>query len=167
MADKRPCSASSATIVRFFYLDAYTAPVNYACKYPFKFRFNDAKSDRNCADDVADVVIWSLVEVGLGICAGSAPALRPLLRGVPLFHSSHGSAGKESGMDRARSPSILNLVALGNQGRVSVRCSTAPQHGDSESTKGFMRDEGVMITSEVVVRQGQRHSHYLKVYDSY
>ncbi|KAH7383437.1 hypothetical protein BKA64DRAFT_682334 [Cadophora sp. MPI-SDFR-AT-0126] len=53
--------ASTATIVRLRYLSSY-------------FHKNDYLYG------IADIVLWSIIELGLGLSAGSAAALRPLLR---------------------------------------------------------------------------------------
>lgn len=44
-------------------------------------------------DGLADIALWSVIELGLGLSAGSAAALRPLLRLIldleRVFHKPH------------------------------------------------------------------------------
>ncbi|KAK9770530.1 putative Integral membrane protein [Seiridium cardinale] len=57
--------ASSATLVRLRYLLHYSDPDNYLY--------------------VANIAICSIVESAIGIIAGSASALRPLVKYIPFF----------------------------------------------------------------------------------
>ena len=59
----RPCSASSATIVRFPYLHTLTDIDDFLYS-------------------TSDVAIWSTVETGIGITASAFATLRPLLRAI-------------------------------------------------------------------------------------
>lgn len=61
-------SASTATLVRLKYLATYNSPDNYLL-------------------NIANTAIWSIVESGLGLIAGSLATLRPLLKHIPFFRS--------------------------------------------------------------------------------
>ncbi|KAH6993574.1 hypothetical protein EDB82DRAFT_566878 [Fusarium venenatum] len=65
--------ASLCTIIRFPYVRYYTVPTNYLY-------------------NVTNIVIWSIVESGIGIVAGSLPSLRKLVSNHFHFDSSKGSA---------------------------------------------------------------------------
>ncbi|KAK7743560.1 hypothetical protein SLS53_004095 [Cytospora paraplurivora] len=69
--------ASAATIVRLPYLQFYNVPTNYLY-------------------NVANIVVWSIIECGIGIICGSMPSLRSLLKAW-LEKSTHdGSYGNDS-----------------------------------------------------------------------
>ena len=68
-------SASSATLVRLRYLLNYNTPDNYLY-------------------GIAGIALWSMIESGLGLIAGSLATLRPLLVRIFPFLNSHGSSGK-------------------------------------------------------------------------
>lgn len=53
-------------------------------------------------EDSAKIAIWAVTELMIGIFAGSAPALRPLLRYVP-FLSTHGTHDSSQGRGTVRS----------------------------------------------------------------
>lgn len=70
-------SASTATIIRIKYFRNYNQKTNYLRVYlPVK----GPQTANEIADGVANIVLWSVVELGIGLSAGSAAALRPLLR---------------------------------------------------------------------------------------
>ena len=113
--------------------------------------------------EVSDVLIWSMVETGVGISAGSAPALRPLLRSISFFGSSQDSLGKPSEVERGRGLSTYAMEPIGgsrNLGFVSARCSRGPMKEESESMKDILRDERVLITSTIVMEDHPRRSHF-------
>lgn len=68
-------SASSLTIVRLVFVIHHNFAVNYLV-------------------GVAKIFIWGVIELGIGIIAGSMATLRPLLRHIPFL--SNGSSGSES-----------------------------------------------------------------------
>lgn len=98
--------------------------------------------------------LWSVVEEGIGICAGSMPTLRPLLslsifggstnasddpsRGtLPLSASNHlkqGDQGDAMRMEAMRSP---------RQSRNKARSST-----DDDSVKHILKETRVTVTAE-------------------
>lgn len=58
--------ASTGNLVRFQYVIAYENTTNYYY-------------------GIANIAIWSIVESGTGIIAGSAPALAPLIKHIPII----------------------------------------------------------------------------------
>ncbi|KAL1641116.1 hypothetical protein SLS58_006391 [Diplodia intermedia] len=68
--------ASTATLVRLRYLLNYNSPDDYLY-------------------GLANIAVWSIIESGIGLIAGSLPALRPLLRYLPFicFGSSLSNSG--------------------------------------------------------------------------
>ncbi|KUI64224.1 hypothetical protein VM1G_11005 [Cytospora mali] len=129
--------ASCATIVRLSYLTLYN---NQA-----EFMFSTGK-----------IGLWSVVEEGIGITAGSMPALRPVLS-LSFFNrfSRSGSGGSGAG--------TLRSSANGLQGRSqhtgdAVGMNTLRSHrntrsksevsGDSESQKYILKETQVSITAE-------------------
>ncbi|KAF4544307.1 Cation-transporting ATPase 4 [Lasiodiplodia theobromae] len=75
-------SASTATLVRLRYLFSYNDPSDYLY-------------------NIANIATWSIIESGIGLIAGSLPALRPLLKYVPFLGGD--SAGSS---DRTKSTGV-------------------------------------------------------------
>lgn len=69
-------SASSLTIVRLVFVIHHNFAVNYL-------------------EGVAKVFIWGVIELGIGIIAGSMATLRPLLRHVPFLSNGSSSSGSK------------------------------------------------------------------------
>ncbi|KAF4555525.1 Hypothetical protein D9617_2g054860 [Elsinoe fawcettii] len=65
----RRLNASAGTIVRIFYIPVYTQTTDYAY-------------------NIADVVIWTVIESGTATIVASLPSLRPLVSNLALFRSS-------------------------------------------------------------------------------
>jgi hypothetical protein len=86
--------ASLCTIIRFPYVRYYTVPSNYLY-------------------NVTNIVIWSVVESGIGIVAGSLPSLRKLVSNRFHFDSSKGS-----------SPS--HITPFSGENRAVITASSAP-----------------------------------------
>jgi hypothetical protein len=69
--------ASSAVAVRFAYVKTFTDP-DFLCK--IRQRMQITRSANTLLGATLDIAIWSNVEMGLAIAAGSLATLRPLLR---------------------------------------------------------------------------------------
>lgn len=50
----------------------------------------------SCIDNVANIVVWSIVECGIGIISGSLPSLRSLLKAWLEKSSNGGSYGNDT-----------------------------------------------------------------------
>ncbi|PQE34083.1 cation-transporting atpase 4 protein [Rutstroemia sp. NJR-2017a WRK4] len=116
--------ASCATIVRLRYLSLYSDPA--------EFMFATGK-----------IGLWSIIEEGMGIFAGSLPALRPLLS-LPCFNfSTAGNSNKPSSANR------LNISK-----RTNIKMDTFQQLGDNsdkdvdtESQKHILKETEITVTS--------------------
>ncbi|KAH8820254.1 hypothetical protein F5884DRAFT_849523 [Xylogone sp. PMI_703] len=113
--------ASVATIIRMPYSTAYSNP-------------------KNLLYNVGNVVLWTVVECGLGIIAGSMPMLRKLIKGL---------AKDESSLKASTGPDV-DLVTIGRvKGRhypthetdiqVTVAAEEPDIADDDESTKRIIR----------------------------
>ncbi|KAK7937328.1 uncharacterized protein PG986_014196 [Apiospora aurea] len=100
--------ASISTIVRLPYLQFYNVPTDYYY-------------------NVCNIVIWSIVECGVGIIAGSLPSLRPLLKKIPMFRSKMSYAFRSGSND---TPKQIKLQNLGHAGGRSLAACRA---GENES----------------------------------
>jgi hypothetical protein len=119
MAHQPLYSASAAVVVRFGYVKDFKNP-DFLCTYS---NYNGAPRNHfaNIAlDATLDIAIWSTVEGGLGITAGSLATLRPLFRII----------GPKFGLS-TRGPSIL---------QDSDRHEPRGFMGDSEGTRGRKKD---------------------------
>lgn len=131
--------ASCATIVRLRFLTLY----NDQSEFMFS---------------TGQIGLWSVIEEGIGITAGSMPALRPVLS-LPFFNhfSRHGSRSGGSGAG------TLQSTANGLQGRrahngdtvgMSTLRSQRNQRGkdevsgDGESQKYILKETQVSVTAE-------------------
>ncbi|KAM3070181.1 hypothetical protein ACMFMG_003780 [Clarireedia jacksonii] len=117
--------ASCATIVRFRFLSNYSNPKEFMYAG-------------------ADIAIWSLIEEGVGICAGSLPALRPLLS-LSIFGSA---------TDSSNSHSAATSNRLQSTKRSDINLDTFDQLGDAsdvetdvESQKHILKETKVIVTS--------------------
>lgn len=118
-------SASAAVVVRFGYVKDFKNP-DFLCTY------NGAS--RNYFTNMAlgatlDIAIWSTVEGGLGITAGSLATLRPLFRII----------GPKFGLS-TRGPSIL---------QDSDQHQPRGFRGESEGTRGRKKDEDLFSLTPV------------------
>lgn len=124
--------ASCATIVRLPYLMRYAEP------------------DRILAT-AAPLTCWTMVEVGIGICAGSVAQLRPLLQYVPFIkHTSY--AGHTGPEDRSRTlrsrVGTVKLTTFHHEGKRTDTSESARRiHG---------RDELDLATDSDVDSQDER-----------
>lgn len=78
------CIASCATVVRLGYLTLYNNPEEFMYS-------------------TGAIGLWSIVEEGIGIIAGSMPALRPLLN-LPVFRSTYASNTGSNGISSRMNP---------------------------------------------------------------
>ncbi|KAJ4328067.1 hypothetical protein N0V84_001435 [Fusarium piperis] len=127
--------ASIATIIRMPYSSAYSNP-------------------KNLLYNVGNIILWTVVECGLGIIAGSMPMLRKLVKGL----SKDESTGRSGTND-------LNLVTIGRiKGKhhpihdtdvqITVAAGDDPETGrDDDSTKRIIR---VIKTVNQTTSQGYR-----------
>ncbi|KAK7909233.1 hypothetical protein PG985_015111 [Apiospora marii] len=101
--------ASISTIVRLPYLQFYNVPTDYYY-------------------NVCNIVIWSIVECGVGIIAGSLPSLRPLLKGISIFGSKKSYAYRSGSND---TPNQVKMQNLANPGTRPVTV----YHGDRPDSR--------------------------------
>ncbi|ORY60841.1 uncharacterized protein BCR38DRAFT_308873, partial [Pseudomassariella vexata] len=135
--------ASCATIVRLRYLTLYN---NQA-----EFLLSTGK-----------IGLWSIIEEGIGIIAGSIPALRPLLN-LPLFgrstvgSGSHGRLDDGSGAFRsAPSQNIINDRRHQHSVKMETYLTAAGENGgnrhrgseDADSEKHILKETQVSVTAE-------------------
>ncbi|EKG16245.1 hypothetical protein MPH_06558 [Macrophomina phaseolina MS6] len=142
--------ASTATIVRLRYLVLYNDPAEFLY-------------------GVAPIAVWSLVEEGVGIVAGSLAPLRPLFKYIPFLRSSAGGGSSSEG-GRARSGSGFGFKAFSGERRSAHRKGSVkmgnlvitsaaydPEHaanreayGDADSQKHILKEtDVVVVTSDV------------------
>lgn len=74
-SNSNPDRASTATLIRLQYLVSYQSTVDYLYR-------------------IAHVVLWSIIESGTGIVAGSMPALAPLIRYIPIIGVGFGGSDR-------------------------------------------------------------------------
>lgn len=79
---------SPATIIRLPYLQYYNVVDDYLREYPVHLLHNNTDgsipkvvlTNNLLTDNIANIVLWSIFECGIGIIAGSLPSLRRLLK---------------------------------------------------------------------------------------
>ena len=137
-------SASTATVVRIKYLLDYSRPEEYLY-------------------NLANMAIWSMVESGLGIIAGSLPTLRPLLKHIHFFHSEPSGPTRSSNMPRQFENHSMQV--FGNSGnRTHIKGgdfdSDWERLSDSESQRNIIQKEkkvglkDIKVTTEVTLATG-------------
>jgi hypothetical protein len=109
---------------------------------------------------------WSLMEEGIGIIAGSLPALRPLLSLKVGFSSSMGTgnntpAGYASGRSEPRSKPNRNILsrqdALALSTFQTLNGGEEYDHDDADSQKNIVKETKYTVTSSSVpVHECQR-----------
>lgn len=118
--------ASCATIVRLRYLTLYSNPT--------EFMFGTGK-----------IGLWSIIEEGIGIIAGSLHALRPLLS-LPIFGGT--SSGGTSGSSSANK--FMSSRSGHQDRRADINMDTFQQlgdtDGDGESSKHILKETKVTMT---------------------
>ncbi|EED21068.1 conserved hypothetical protein [Talaromyces stipitatus ATCC 10500] len=129
--------ASCATIVRLRYLSLYSNPA--------EFMFS-----------TGSIGLWSVIEEGIGIIAGSLPALRPLLS-LPIFSrsSAGGSNGTPynapyaNGHNARRSRSGHHPLGSGVKMDTLQRIQSVDADGDRESQRHILKETEVAVTSKI------------------
>ncbi|KAL1635495.1 hypothetical protein SLS58_010191 [Diplodia intermedia] len=154
--------ASTATIVRRRYLVLYNDPVEFLY-------------------GVAPVAVWSLVEEGVGVVAGSLAALRPLFGYIPFLRSSSSSragggssttgggvggggfksrfSGRSRGAHRKGSVKMQNITGCSS----TVAGAYDPGHligrdayGDGDCQKNVLKETDVMVVVTTDLEAGQQ-----------
>ncbi|KAJ9622800.1 hypothetical protein H2203_006451 [Taxawa tesnikishii (nom. ined.)] len=138
--------ASLATIFRLQYFHSYTAKVDFLYR-------------------LTDIAAWSIVESGVGIIAGSMPALKPLIRNCstvfgpdptpqayphsePTLHNSN------------RNCFMLNKLAPSqDRDHYTSKITSNRCLGDdaAESQKDILPSQGIMVREEVDVEEEYYH----------
>ncbi|KAI5925338.1 hypothetical protein F4810DRAFT_660044 [Camillea tinctor] len=119
--------ASISTIVRFPWLQYYAVPENQLYNF-------------------GQIVLWTMVECGLGIIAGSLPSLRPLLRRIGFTSSkSYARNGDSSEPGAARSIHLNQM-----RGQSTATCQGGADDAwerldDNSSQKFIMKNTQVDI----------------------
>ncbi|KAG9201977.1 hypothetical protein G6514_005172 [Epicoccum nigrum] len=129
-------AASCATIVRLRYLALYSDPG--------EFMYGTGK-----------IGFWSLMEEGIGIIAGSLPALRPLLSLKVGFSSSMNTGntpgGYASGRSEPRSKPNRNILsrqdALALSTFQTLNGGEEYDHDDADSQKNIVKETKYTVTS--------------------
>ncbi|KAI1869656.1 uncharacterized protein JN550_005637 [Neoarthrinium moseri] len=146
--------ASTATIVRIRYLVYYSISEDYLY-------------------NIANIAIWSIVESGLGIVAGSMATLRPLLKYIPFLRTLSSSGdSKSKSKSRSKKTSRFGLrynqnsIRMDEVGDVKTTCR-AGENGwdncsDDASQKHILRDTTIVVTSHVVQETGGRSQQNLE-----
>ncbi|KAF2999931.1 hypothetical protein E8E13_009060 [Curvularia kusanoi] len=130
-------AASCATIVRLRYLALYSDPG--------EFMYGTGK-----------IGFWSLMEEGIGIVAGSLPALRPLLSMRVSFNSSMNTPGGTPGHTSGRSEPFRpsRYVRPGSDTLAMNTFQTLPgdegEHDDGDSQKNITKETKYTVTSSSV-----------------
>ncbi|CAH0045513.1 unnamed protein product [Clonostachys solani] len=103
--------ASTGNLIRFQYVIAYENTTNYYY-------------------GIANIAIWSIVESGTGIIAGSTPALAPLIKHIPII--GKGFTNPEGGQQDPKKRWRLRHITNTFPSRFKTHEST-PQPTDSQS----------------------------------
>lgn len=106
-------------------------------------------TDQPRADKISDIVIWSMVECALGIMAGSASTLKPLVRRVvSKFGSSKGySTNAPKNQYNLRD---LTMPSVSNYNTTKITTNRRNvDHDDSDSQKDMITNNGIMVATEV------------------
>ncbi|KAL2005112.1 hypothetical protein VTN00DRAFT_2962 [Thermoascus crustaceus] len=100
-----------------------------------------------------DIAIWSTVEVGVGIAAGCAATLRPLLRhllskaGFSSYPHSSNRLWSQSNRQRAGYQRSIGLEDM----RPDVMAGTTTAVADGKSWRGGESDEEIIVNKSVMV----------------
>lgn len=92
--------ASISTAIRFPYLASYENPENQLRKSRQEYLYFPRSKHANkqvTTDEFGIMCIWTMLECGLGIIAGSLPSLRPLLKKLGFTTSSKSYGAKRTG----------------------------------------------------------------------
>lgn len=138
--------ASCATIVRLRYLALYSDPG--------EFMYGTGK-----------IGFWSLMEEGIGIVAGSLPALRPLLSLRVGFNSSMNTPGATPGASTGISEPLSrsNKHAQSRSGALAMDTfqtlgdGDEYEHDDGDSQKNIVKETKYTVTSsQVAISEQER-----------
>ncbi|KAK9424291.1 hypothetical protein SUNI508_13744 [Seiridium unicorne] len=127
--------ASTATIVRIGYLRYYTITEDYLY-------------------NIANIALWSIVESGIGIVAGSLATLRPLLKYIPFMQNTSNSDASKSNKTKQRGQSYkLDSLGRSGNGVLQATCRGGRNESDdmseSASQKGILEDSKIRVTKHV------------------
>ncbi|KAI1080225.1 hypothetical protein F5B20DRAFT_589642 [Whalleya microplaca] len=124
--------ASISTIVRFPYLHYYEQLFNYLY-------------------NVCNVVVWSIVECGIGIIAGSLPSLRPLVRNLGSGSKKTHPGGPSNGLTNGGNSIPLRSTA---QGQSSTACEAGRNQQSGEIDDGSSQTFIIMKNTQIDVEYG-------------
>lgn len=130
-----PYSASCATIVRLSYLTLYDDPK--------EFLFGTGK-----------IGLWSIIEEGIGITAGSLHALRPLLS-LPIF-GGNGSSDNTGGSASASNKFKQSSGQKGQRNEINLDTfhQLGDTDGDADSSRHILKETEVSMTRSEGMEQG-------------
>jgi hypothetical protein len=100
-------------------------------------------------DGLAPIAMWSVVELGVGLSAGSAAALRPLLRLISSGSLQHSTQTRYAGNQFRTIEDTATPTGKDVSLRILVKGCEAPSAGEADSQKGILDDEAIFVHSEV------------------
>lgn len=115
---------------------------------------------------VAKIAVWSIVEEGIGITAGSMPMLRPLLRYIS-FLSSGGRTSNEAADSQGfrstgrRTRRTTELDTINGAGATEV--GRVDKHSDGDSQRHILKETEFTITTESYQGPEQRSWNYNRI----
>ncbi|KAI1852872.1 hypothetical protein JX265_012900 [Neoarthrinium moseri] len=131
--------ASTATIVRIRYLIAFNSSEEYLL-------------------NVANVAIWSIIESGTGIIAGSLASLRPLLKYIPFLRDYSSGRTPHSGKTGQRPGDSYKMDSMRytHAGAQQTTCKASGDNNwdrlsDTESQKHILNDHTIRVTKDIVL----------------
>lgn len=101
------------------------------------------------SDGLADIALWSIVELGVGLSAGSAAALRPVLR---LISTGSLLSSRQTKHSRNQFSTIEDTATMAGKDislRVMVKGGKVSSAGDADSQNPILDEEGIFVRSEV------------------
>ncbi|KKY26997.1 putative cation-transporting atpase 4 [Phaeomoniella chlamydospora] len=140
--------ASISTIVRLKYLLAYTNVSDYLY-------------------GVANIALWSIVELGSGLIAGSMATLRPLFKFIPFMRSSRNRSGADPSATPGYGSRSHKLETFGTRGphsryrTLNEGTKSEEERGgsDGDSQKHILKEtEVTVITDEIGTAQQVGHT---------
>ena len=109
------------------------------------------------------IAVWSILEEGIGIVAGSLPMLRPLLRFIPFVNSTgHGSNERNSAaeLNYKGSRSHGGEMRLSRiRGGVDTKDVETGKTSDGDSGRHILKETEFTVTAESYQGPGQRWNH--------
>ncbi|KAL5330972.1 hypothetical protein ACEPPN_000499 [Leptodophora sp. 'Broadleaf-Isolate-01'] len=103
----------------------------------------------SAAYGLADIALWSIVELGVGLSAGSAAALRPVLR---LISTGSLLSSRQTKHSRNQFSTIEDTATMAGKDislRVMVKGGKVSSAGDADSQNPILDEEGIFVRSEV------------------